>query len=45
VQMQIGDKFYPASAGDLVFLSSGVLHALKNTGAGPCQYFALQWQQ
>lgn len=45
VQMQIGDKFYPASAGDLVFLSSGVLHALKNTGAGTCQYFALQWQQ
>jgi len=44
VEMQIGDKFYPASAGDLVFLSSGSLHALKNTGAGPCQYFALQWQ-
>jgi predicted alpha/beta superfamily hydrolase/quercetin dioxygenase-like cupin family protein len=44
VTMQIGDKFYPAAAGDLVFLPSGVLHALKNTGAGPCQYFALQWQ-
>jgi (S)-ureidoglycine aminohydrolase len=44
VQMQIGDKFYAASAGDLIFLSSGVLHALKNTGTGPCQYFALQWQ-
>ena len=45
VQMQIGDKFYPASAGDLVFLSSEVLHALRNTGAGPCQYYALQWQE
>jgi (S)-ureidoglycine aminohydrolase len=44
VEMQIGDKFYKAEAGDLVFLSSGVPHALKNTGAGPCQYFALQWQ-
>jgi (S)-ureidoglycine aminohydrolase len=44
VQMQIGDRFYPASAGDLVFLSSGVLHALKNTGTEPCQYYALQWQ-
>ena len=44
VQMQIGEKFYPATAGDLVFLSSGVPHALKNTGAGQCQYFALQWQ-
>jgi (S)-ureidoglycine aminohydrolase len=45
VEMQIGDKFYPASAGDLIFLSSGVLHALKNTGTEPCQYFALQWQE
>ncbi|MDP4259211.1 MAG: cupin domain-containing protein [Bacteroidota bacterium] len=44
VTMQIGDKFYPAAAGDLVFLPSGVPHALKNTGVGPCQYFALQWQ-
>jgi predicted alpha/beta superfamily hydrolase/quercetin dioxygenase-like cupin family protein len=44
VTMQIGDKFFPAAAGDLVFLPSGVLHALKNTGEGPCQYFALQWQ-
>jgi quercetin dioxygenase-like cupin family protein len=44
VEMQIGDKFYRAGAGDLVYLSSGVPHALKNTGTGPCQYFALQWQ-
>ena len=44
VQMQIGDRFYKTSAGDLIFLSSGVLHALKNTGSGPCEYFALQWQ-
>lgn len=43
VEMQIGDKFYPASAGDLVFLSSGILHALKNTGKMPCTYFAFQW--
>jgi (S)-ureidoglycine aminohydrolase len=45
VEMRIGDKFYPASAGDLVFLSSGVLHALRNTGAERCQYYALQWQE
>jgi (S)-ureidoglycine aminohydrolase len=44
VQMQIGDQFYKASAGDLIFLSSGVLHALRNTGSGPCEYYALQWQ-
>lgn len=43
VEMQIGDKFYPARAGDLVFLTSGVLHALKNTSAMPCTYFAFQW--
>jgi (S)-ureidoglycine aminohydrolase len=43
VQMQIGEGFYKASAGDLVFLSSGIPHALRNTGDGPCEYFALQW--
>ena len=44
VQMQIGDNFYKASAGDLVFLSSGVLHALKNIGDVSCEYFAFQWR-
>jgi (S)-ureidoglycine aminohydrolase len=44
VSMQIADKHYPAVAGDLIFLSSGVLHALENTGNGPCTYFAFQWQ-
>lgn len=44
VQMQIGKNFYKAAAGDLVFLSSGVLHALKNIGNGPCEYFAFQWR-
>jgi (S)-ureidoglycine aminohydrolase len=40
----IGGKYYPAAAGDLLFLPSGVPHALENTGAGRCEYFALQWQ-
>jgi len=44
ISMQIGDKKYAASAGDLVFLPTGVLHALENTGNGPCTYFAFQWQ-
>lgn len=39
-QMQVGNNFYPFNPGDLVFLNSGVLHALKNTGTGPCEYFA-----
>ena len=44
ISMQIADKYYPATAGDLIFLSTGVLHALKNTGNGSCTYFAFQWQ-
>ncbi len=44
VSMQIGDKHYAATAGDLVFLPTGVPHALENKGTGPCTYFAFQWQ-
>ena len=43
VQMQIGQSFYDASGGDLVFLASDDLHALKNTGREQCSYFAIQW--
>ena len=43
IQMQIGQSFYPAATGDLVFLESEVLHALKNTGTERCSYFAIQW--
>ena len=44
VQMQIGQQFYPATSGDLVFLASGVLHALKNVGNERCSYFAIQFE-
>ncbi len=44
VQMQIGNNFYKASAGDIIFLASGILHALNNTGNSACEYYALQWQ-
>jgi len=44
VSMQIGDKRYPAAAGDLIFLPTGVPHALENTGSGTTTYFAFQWQ-
>jgi (S)-ureidoglycine aminohydrolase len=44
VQMQIADKFYNAGPGDLVFLSSNIPHALKNTGKGQCEYYAFQWK-
>ena len=44
VQMNIGNKFYKASAGDVIFLESEILHALNNTGNSACEYFAFQWQ-
>jgi len=42
--MHIDGKLYPASAGDLVFLPSGIPHALLNTGKEQCEYFAFQWR-
>lgn len=44
VTMHINGKLFPASAGDLVFLSSGIPHALLNTGKEQCEYFAFQWR-
>jgi len=44
VQEYIGGKYYPATAGDVIFLPSEVPHALENKGSGRCEYFALQWQ-
>ena len=44
VQMYIGGKYYPAKAGDIVFLTSGTPHNLENKTQGRCEYFALQWQ-
>ena len=43
-EMQIGDVHSKVEPGDLVFLESQGLHALKNTGDEPCEYFAFQWQ-
>jgi (S)-ureidoglycine aminohydrolase len=43
VEEYIGGKYYKAAAGDLIFLPSGVPHALENRGTGRCEYFALQW--
>ena len=44
VTMQIGNTFTPAEPGDVIFLSSNVLHALQNTGKEACEYFAFQWR-
>lgn len=45
VQEYIGGQYYPAKAGDVIFLTSGTPHALENKTRGRCEYFALQWQQ
>ncbi|WP_081167717.1 cupin domain-containing protein [Niastella populi] len=40
----LGDGTQKAEPGDLIFFSSGHLHALKNSGTTPLEYFALQFQ-
>lgn len=45
VRMHIADGYRDAQGGDLVFLPSGVPHDLENGNTGPCEYFALQWEQ
>jgi (S)-ureidoglycine aminohydrolase len=44
VTMHIDGKLFPASPGDVVFLSSRIPHALLNTGKQQCEYFAFQWR-
>lgn len=44
VEMYIAGNLYKAAPGDILFLSSGVSHALKNTGSEQCEYFAFQWR-
>lgn len=43
-EMQIGESQNKAYSGAVIFLGSQVLHALKNIGDEPCEYFAFQWQ-
>ena len=42
-ESQIGNKFYKANEGDVVFYSSQNPHAIKNIGTVQCGYFAIQW--
>ena len=44
VQMHIGNEFFNAAPGDVVFLPSLVPHNLLNTGKEQCEYFAFQWR-
>lgn len=43
-QLQIGESYYDASAGDLIFLDSDIPHALQSVGRDSCMYFAFQWE-
>jgi quercetin dioxygenase-like cupin family protein len=40
----LGDATQPATEGDVIFFASNNLHALKNSGTEPLEYFALQFQ-
>ena len=42
--MSINNKDYEISPGSLVFLASGDLHGIRNSGKGQCEYFAFQWK-
>ena len=44
VRMHIANGYKNASAGDIVFLPSGVPHDLENGNTGRAEYFALQWE-
>ena len=43
-EMQIGNSHQKCTAGDLVYLSSLVLHAIRNDGSKPTTYFAFQFE-
>ena len=42
--LTIDGQHAPASGGDLVYFASQAPHALDNTGGGPAEYFAFQWE-
>ena len=43
-EMQIGQQFYNGTAGAVYYLSSEILHAIRNTGEKPAMYFAFQFE-
>jgi len=43
-EMQIGDQFKRAGTAGFYYLGSNVLHAIKNIGAKPATYFAIQFE-
>jgi len=43
-EMEIGNNIYPGETGDIYFLGSNILHAIRNTGDKPGMYLAFQWE-
>ena len=43
-QESIDGTLHPAGAGDVIFLESNIPHAIQNTSAGSCTYFAFQFE-
>jgi (S)-ureidoglycine aminohydrolase len=43
-RMNIDGKFYDVAPGQLSYLSSGISHAIENSGDEECEYFAFQWK-
>jgi len=43
-EMLIGNKKYNGQTGDFYFLTSGILHGVKNDGKGECSYFAFRFE-
>ncbi len=43
-EMQIGGEFFKGNPGSVYYLSSNVLHAIRNIGATPATYFAFQFE-
>ncbi|OIR07636.1 hypothetical protein GALL_102990 [mine drainage metagenome] len=45
VTMHIGKNNFNAVAGNIIFLTPGIVHNLTNTGKEPCWYYAIKWYQ
>ncbi len=43
-EMQIGEGVYKGKPGSVYYLSSNILHAIRNIGAAPATYFAFQFE-
>lgn len=43
-EMTIDGKDYSGSAGDLYFVSSELMHGIRNADDKPCKYFAFKWK-